>query len=212
MFHSIVIFGDSITQGAFDAESGGWVSRLAAFVYGKEKADRTGDTTIVFNLGISGESSVRMKERFQTELSHRVEYTDKVTVVIDMGGNDAGVEIATGKNHVEIADYIANMRHCIRHAKEKGYGVVCLGLGSYDESRTDPILWDKENAARNSEAARYDDALKVLAGEEEALYIPTRDLFATRPELLLDGDHPNSEGHKLIFERVKEYLEKASIL
>jgi lysophospholipase L1-like esterase len=135
-----------------------------------------------------------------------------VTVIIDMGGNDAGVEIASNKNHVALDTYIANMQYCIAHAKEKGYEVVCLGLGSYDESRTDPILWDTENASRNAEAAKYDDALRALTIAEGVLYISTKDLFASRPEFLLDGDHPNAEGHKLIFERVKEHLEKAKII
>ena len=56
----------------------------------------------------------------------------------------------------------------------------------------------------------YDKMLQEIASREKLLFIPQHDVLG--PEHQLDGDHPNAEGHRLLFERVKEHLEKAGII
>ncbi len=209
--HNIVIFGDSITQGAFDGEFGGWVSRLAAHCYNRVKNSNQEATHIVFNLGISGDTSKGVRARFEHELALRIQDAEKITVLIDIGGNDALVEVATGSHWVEVDQFIENVSWCIGHAKEKGCAVVVIGMGSSDESRTNPLPWDSQYALRNVDCDRYDSALKALAASEGVLYIPMNDVI-TDMQLLPDGDHPGAEGHRLMFERVKEYLEKAGVI
>ena len=209
--HNIVVFGDSITQGAFDGEAGGWVSRLAAHVYSKVKDSNEQATHIVFNLGISGGTSADLRRRFVSELSERVADAARVMVIIDIGGNDALVNVHTGTHWVEPEKFKENIEFCVAHARSSGYTVCILGMGSHDESRTNPLPWDPDVALLNAECAKYDEVLKRVSDETQSLYIPMHDV-ASDPKLLPDGDHPNAEGHKQIFERVKEYLEKAGVL
>lgn len=204
--HNIVIFGASITQGAFDGVGGGWANRLAAHCFKKDSQ------TLVFNLGISGDTSAGIRNRFEVELAPRVQDAAKVTIIISVGGNDALVDIASGKHWVELSDYLANMEYFIRFAKGKGYSVACVGLGTVDDSKLNPLPWDTSVALTMTDIVKYDEALKMLADTEEVPYIPMRDLFAERLDLLADAEHPNAEGHELMFERVKEHLEKAGII
>ena len=212
VYHSVVVFGTSITRGSFDAEGGGWVSRLSAYVDARIPPERGTDIIEVYNLGISGDTSRGIRSRFAPELTPRAdgaEY-DRVTVLLEVGGNDALLNLKDGTHWVEPAEFIENVAFCVGEAKRRGFEFVLLGLHKPDEVRTDPIPWDLECTYRWSECKVYDDALQKLAEQEKLLFIPQHDVLS--PQHLLDGDHPNAEGHRLIFERVKEYLEKAGII
>jgi lysophospholipase L1-like esterase len=150
--------------------------------------------------------------RYDAELSARVEWAEKVTVLFATGGNDALVTLATGEHWVALETYIENMRYFIRDAKSRGYQPVCIGLSTSDESKLNPIPWDTDTALRMTDVSLYDESLKTLAESEGALYIPMRDVFENQLDLLVDGDHPGPEGHRRMYVRVKEYLEKAGIL
>lgn len=64
----------------------------------------------------------------------------------------------------------------------------------------------------NSEIDKYDSVIKDLSGRHSLIYIPMSNIFLEHQELLVDSVHPNAEGHKLMFERVREHLEKAGII
>jgi len=208
----LIIFGDSIAQGAFDGEHGGWPNQLAAHQYKKVEENGRKEVAVVFNLGISGDTSEGLRRRFKVELGLRLESPRETTVLIAIGTNDALVRVKDGSHQIEVEQYVKNVRECIDGAKEKGCAVVCVGLTAVDESKTDPLPWDSEWAGRNSEIEIYDNALKTLCEEVGILFIPAFDLFVHNPELLTDGDHPGTEGHRRIFERVKEYLAPTSLL
>lgn len=211
-YHSIVVFGTSITRGSFDGECGGWVSRLSAYVDARILPERGTDIIDVYNLGISGDTSRGVRARFVTELTPRAdgaEY-DRVTVLLEVGGNDALFNMTTQTHWVEPAVFKENVEFCVAEAKRRGFQVVLLGLHKPDEARTNPIPWDPECVYRWSDCSIYDEVLRDIATREELLYVPQHDVC--RPEHLLDGDHPTAEGHRLIFERVKEYLERGKII
>ncbi|MEK7063211.1 MAG: GDSL-type esterase/lipase family protein [Patescibacteria group bacterium] len=212
VYHSIVVFGTSITRGSFDSVGGGWVSRLSAYVDARIPPERGTDIIEVYNLGISGDTSRGVRERFASELTPRADGAEysRVTVLLEVGGNDALFNTKTNTHWVEPAEYIANVEACVAEVKRRGFRIVLLGLHKPDEERTNPIPWDPECAYRWSDCKVYDDALQTIAAREQLLYIPQHDILG--PEHLLDGDHPNAKGHQLIFERIKEYLEKANII
>jgi lysophospholipase L1-like esterase len=212
VYHSIVVFGTSIARGSFDGVGGGWVARLSAYLDARVPPERGTDIIEVYNLGISGDTSRGVRERFTRELTPRAdgaEY-DQVTVVFEVGGNDALLNLKSGTHWIEPEECIENIKTCAVEAKQKGFQVVVLGMHKPDELRTNPIPWDTDQTYRWEECEKYDTALIALCKELSCLYIPMHDVLA--PEHLLDGDHPNAGGHRRIFERVREYLEKAKII
>ncbi|MEX0916940.1 MAG: GDSL-type esterase/lipase family protein [Candidatus Paceibacterota bacterium] len=208
----IIIFGDSIVQGAFDSECGGWVSRLAA--HHNKLSLNGGAKTQVANLGISGDDICGIIKRFANELEVRLHDDRESLVVIAVGINDSKVHIETGKSQTPIVDFKETLKEIIKKAKQyPNLQIVCMGLLSINQSQLDPLPWGPEVAYRESEVKRFNSAIEETAKEEEIPFIPLHDVFGERyKDLLPDGLHPNAEGHKLIFERVKEYLEKLNLI
>ncbi|MCX6743407.1 MAG: GDSL-type esterase/lipase family protein, partial [Candidatus Parcubacteria bacterium] len=85
--HRILIFGDSITYGAWDKE-GGWVARLRKFVDEKIFADPN-YYNIILNLGISGNNSTDILRRFEFELQQRIKEEGEIVIIFAFGTNDA---------------------------------------------------------------------------------------------------------------------------
>jgi hypothetical protein len=59
---SIVIFGDSISWGAWDMEKGGWVNRLWFFA-----AERKENYVQIYNQSIDGGTTETILARFESE-------------------------------------------------------------------------------------------------------------------------------------------------
>ena len=66
----ILIFGDSIIYGAWDRE-GGWAARLRKFLDEKTLTEED-FYCLVYNLGISGDTTEDLLERFEFETEQRI--------------------------------------------------------------------------------------------------------------------------------------------
>lgn len=207
----IVAFGNSITQGAFDNECGGWVNRLAAHVYAKDIASDLQDRSTVFNLGVQGEDIKGIQARFEDELSRRIEDEERGSVLLAVGVNDGKYNNSTKENWTPLEEYTEALQVMINIAKTRHY-VAIVGLVSIDETNLDPMPWNPEFSYREIEVKRYDKALENKAKENGCIFISMCDIFENDKRLLIDGIHPNAEGHRLMFERVKSVLEQENIL
>ncbi len=69
-----------------------------------------------------------------------------------------------------------------------------------------PIPWKADQYYATRRIEQYDDSIEQLCRKQEVLYVPLWDKIRT--ELLTDGLHPNSEGHRKIFEMVRDFLEE----
>jgi len=63
------IFGDSISYGASD-RSGGWVVKFREYIEDKNEFNKTYNE--LFNLGISGDTSLDIIKRFENEIKCRL--------------------------------------------------------------------------------------------------------------------------------------------
>ena len=93
-------------------------------------------------------------------------------------------------------------------AKKFSSKIVFVGLFPVDETKTTPIPWNRDKYYKNEYIQKYNQTLKVICKENEVYFI---DLFhkfkdLNYKDLLEDGLHPNSEGHKKIFEVIKDFL------
>jgi len=197
----ILIFGDSITWGANDWEKGGWAERLKVFIgqnYG----------THVYNLGVSGEKTPNLLERFQTETKARVDEGEEAMFIFAIGINDSYFVHTKGDFMIPLGDFAKNIKKLIDLAGKFSQKIIFLGLTPVDETKTDPIPWDTIKSYKNQYIEEYNEAIRTICTENKISFIDIFDdwLKTNYKSLLDDGLHPNPEGHLKIYEIVKDFL------
>ena len=201
----ILIFGDSITWGAWDTE-GGWVQRLRKEI---DKGNMKWKYYIaVQNLGISGGTSNTILNRFENEAKARLE-EGKTIIIFSFGGNDSGWLLSKKSNQVSQEEFRNNIENLIKKAKKITNKVIFTGLCKHDETKTNPVSWHKDFCYKNKFLAAYNEIIKETCQKESVDFIEVMDIFENDyVKLLEDGVHPNNKGHELIFKRVYYYLIK----
>ncbi|MFH1864201.1 MAG: GDSL-type esterase/lipase family protein [bacterium] len=195
---NICIFGDSIVWGACDYEKGGWVERLKSYLMqNKEDVD-------VYNLGVSGNNTQDLLKRFDAEIAARKSETADV-IIIAVGINDAQY-IKTRENpRVNLKEFEENMSVLLGKAREITKRVIFVGLTSVDESKVMPIPWDETKYYENGIIQKYDAVVDEVCQKQGVPFISLFDVLNDQD--LEDGLHPNSSGHKKIFDKVLEKIE-----
>lgn len=208
----ILVFGNSITQGAFDTECGGWVSRLAAYVHQKDIESNLTARSVVFNLGVSGENILGIQKRFLSEYSVRTDDTEQAIVIFAVGVNDSKVDLSIRENVTPLNVYQKTLEHLVASVRDKDT-VVCVGLAPIDDRNLDPMPWNPGYAYRSEEVQRFNNVIERVARNSGHVFIPMQDVFGERAEnFLVDGIHPNSKGHEHMFLRIKKVLETEGLL
>src|SRR3954471_6815864 len=85
---TFLIFGTSITWGAWDS-AGGWAQRLKSFADHNTISSNFIYDNPIYCLGISGETSTDLVERFDLEMNARIAKEESVVVIIEIGINDS---------------------------------------------------------------------------------------------------------------------------
>lgn len=200
MRNKIVVFGDSITFGAWDKECGGWVNRLRLSVDNDKRIEKSH----VFNMGISGQVTEEILDRIDDECARRIREDAINTVILAAGINDT--QIIKGEIRVPESDFMFNVRSLIRHAKRYADNVLYVGLTRVDESRTNPWAGDRSKSWRNEIIGRYDRIIEKICAEEGVDYLRVFDL--TDPLSNYDGLHPAADGHRQLAEAVCSRIDK----
>ena len=192
---TIYIFGDSIVWGAFDFLGFGWARRIGSFL-----KKRFGIKTYVF--GINGDDTQSLLNRFPADLKGASSYI----VIFAIGINDS--QIIGGKNRVLIEKFSENLDILVKKAKDFSDRIIFIGLTRVDEKKAEHVWWARERSYNNEVISKYDSTIEEVSKKNGVEYLRMNDLFCAN-ELLSDGVHPNSRGHKAIFFRVKKYLESS---
>lgn len=212
----ILVFGDSITQGFHDTEFGGWCNRLSSFVMKKEIESDYDYNKSVVNLGISGDTTADLVTRIKNESEARLlKYkTDTFDVlVLAIGVNDSQFTMSDKELKIPIAASRRNLDYVIDQMKSLFGKVVLVGIAPVFDERIQPMAWKPTHGYSNQIIESYNQMLKDFAIEHGCLFIDMDKVYGgNEKECLPDGIHPNAEGHRLIFEHVKESLEKEGIL
>jgi lysophospholipase L1-like esterase len=194
---SICIFGDSTAWGAWDMEKGGWVSRLWFYVAKREEESYVE----IYNLSVSGGTTETILERFDSEA--RIREAD--AIIFQSGGNDSYLKGKNGPNQIPTDQFRKNLEEIIKKAKNVTPNVIFIGFENVDEAKTMPVSW-KDIYYVNREVQKYDEIMRIVCKENSILYL---DIFGLlKNEDFEDGLHPNTAGHKKIFEKVKSFLEE----
>ena len=183
---NILVFGDSITYGAWDKEKGGWVNRLRLAL----ENDYSNNYYTIFNLGISGDVTENIKDRFDNECKIRFNKNDNTIIIFSIGINDT--QNVKDEDRVSLETFRNNIITLINSAKKYTDNILFIGLTKVDESKVTPLPWDKE--------------LKNICLESNVDYLYIYDLL--EGDELFDDLHPNNVGHQKNCDKVKTKISK----
>ena len=205
----ICVFGASTTWGKFDTKKGGWVEILKTHLLKRNEFIQ------VFNLGISGNNTTSLLKRFENEIKARLklEYKDINMIIISIGSNDT--KLVNGKDLITSEkEFHNNLQKLVYISKNYVDKIVFTGLTPADESKTNPVHWNKTAFYKNKYIKKYNDIIQGFTREKNIHFVELFNewLKIDYKKLLHDGLHPNSKGHELIFENVLEVLEKEKLI
>jgi len=187
---TICIFGDSIVWGASDCEKGGWADSLKNYLMD--------DDIDVYNLGISGNTTEDLLERFDTEAGAR----NPDIIIFAIGINDS---LSLDKDGlIKFQKNISSLTNKARKFTDK---IIFIGLTSVDESRTTSYSSEETGESYNNQSiGEYDEIIKSFCEDNNLIFVDMLGLLINDADLC-DGLHPSSIGHKKMFERIKETIE-----
>lgn len=200
----ILVFGDSITYGKVDSE-GGWANRLRRHFDEQSTAhNHSRDFPNVYNQGISGDTAEDILKRFDVETSARAE--DETIFIFAVGTNDSSLD--DGQHRFSKEQFQKNFEDIIRKAQKYTDKILIVGLLPVDEKLTTPIPWRPKRHYTNEQILLFDGIIKTTATKSSLPYVPLFEDFKNKLDLFPDGLHPDSSGHKIMFDLIRPELEK----
>jgi len=175
----ICFLGDSLVHGTKDEKGLGWVGRLGT------SAIAQGFPVTFYNLGIRGDTSEGIKQRWENECALRLPDNCDSRVVLSCGVNDTAIK--NGFRRVSFEDSRSNIREIVTQAKIK-YWLLMV---------SPPPVIDKAHNERIKALSQ------AFADESKLLGIPYIDVFSplVTDKLYLrevsenDGAHPKQRGY-----------------
>ena len=159
---------------------------------------------------LSGDTSKGVLDRIVNESKIRV--GDNNVLVLSIGVNDSQYEMVSGKNKIAVHQTIHNLTEAVSVSSHLFDKIVVVGIAPVWDTRIQPMAWKPTHGYSNEHISRYNTALQKFAQSNAFQFIELSDVYDDVDQCLPDGIHPNAHGHQLIFERVRESLEKEHIL
>lgn len=203
----ILVFGDSIAYGADDATGGGWVQYLRKFLDEARNNDSSLDYS-VYNQAISGDTTNELLKRFDCEAKYRMAEPDGI-ILFAIGINDATYwDSLGGKPLMSTTKFKSNLIALVKNAKIYTNQIILIGITPVVESKTNPVSWNIDVTYTNERIEKFEKAISEVAQENSLPFIPLFETYSKNnvENLLPDGVHPNTEGHKVLFEIIKKPL------
>lgn len=210
MEYQIFAIGDSITYGKKDT-FGGWVDRLKINLLdlGSKNSQFS---TMIYNLGISGDTSDSLLSRFTSEVLIRQQfYSDRqAIVIIAFGANDCGFDSQKNDFAVSLNKYRQNILDTVELAKQNEILTVLINITPVLSSIENKV--DKYGKSRSNDFVnKFNLELDKISQTNNLLLVDANSEFLNSEFSLdklldVDGLHPSDLGHKLICEKVLEEL------
>lgn len=199
----IAIFGDSVAVGHVD-KKGGWPCRLKQFFNTLYINKKINNSLSVHNFSISGANTNYLIDRFFKEIKH-LEWGQPRVIIFALGKNDSAYNFESKSNEIPVKKFKKNLETMINTCFEyKDTKILLLNIGNFNDEITYPVPWDVSIGYSRELIKPYNDVLKDLST------IPNVELIDLNSKLTLedlyDGVHPNSNGHKKIYEEVLEKI------
>lgn len=201
----ILCFGDSITLGEKDIEQGGWADRLKKHFF-KQFIDSQTQEITLYNLGVAGETTDGLVNRFDIELNARRINGQELLLVFAYGTND--IVIHKNKNIVPDSYFIRNLKHCIESAKKFKAQILLLNLLPIS-NLIEGTMNQHGKLRFDEDIQAYNHIIKKLSIEMNCEYLDIYTVFEEKNKenyLCSDGVHPNSKGHELLYHEIEVKL------
>ncbi len=198
----LVVLGDSGVFGWGDAEQGGWCERL------RRHWMATPSGPVVYNLGVRGDGLERLTARLPAEVGCRGELRRQRPqgILLGIGLNDSGrIGRPDGRHQLDPEGFLFGLQQLLPQARALAPTFV-LGLTPVDELVMPfaEVLWYELASVR-----RYEALLEEACLEADVPFLPLLDSFLLEPNwlrlLCSDGLHLNTEGHALVYERLRHW-------
>lgn len=210
---NILVFGASTTYGAWDPE-GGWVQRLRKFLDKKVIASNLELYFIVYNLGISGDDTEGILDRFEDETKRRFSEDEETIILFSAAINDSLLDNKDKSLRCPPARYQKNIEKLIRLTRKYTDKIIFVGTLPVDETRVDPIPWLPTHSYKNEYVEEYNEITRAVCQLNNVGFVEIYSKFTNKnyQNLLEDGVHGNAKGYELIYEEVKNYLLNNNII
>ncbi len=189
MDNRFLFIGDSFVNGTGDPEALGWVGRVCA------ATQASGAQLTFYNLGIRGDTTTLIAQRWQQEVTSRLPPGSRVGFIFSFGAND--VNIIEGHQRVEQSESLDNAKAILTAAQAMG---PVLMIGS-------PPIADDPSANRRLEALWL--GIESLCHGRNIPCIPTLETLVNTPgwmeeAIANDGAHPGAMGYQALANLVME--------
>jgi len=204
----ISIFGDSITFGRGDNNNEGWCDRLKTYFESKDYYN------CLYNLGICGDTTTNLLERFDAEAKARVKYVrdqDRQVIVFSIGINDSRLLTKDNIPETDISAFEKNIHTLICKAKKYTDEIIFIGLTPVDENLT---LNYEDTIFTNKRIKQFNTKIKEICQNNNLSFLDMFKEFSklNYQQLLSDGLHPNSKGYEEMYELIKAFLVQKQII
>jgi lysophospholipase L1-like esterase len=204
----VIVFGDSITQGLWDAE-GGWVERLRREHTGRAiKGGYSKMHAMIFNLGVPGDTAGSVARRLASETQARQWAGEQIVIVIAVGMNDSKIFKGVESNTSDM--FAGELRQLTALTRQFTDKVLFVGMAAVDDGLCNPYKNEPaEVCYTNQRISEFEQTLRTFCDEEVIPMVKIRESFEklhATDGLLADGLHPNAAGHTFIAEQVKPAL------
>ena len=163
----------------------------------------------VYNLGIPGENSKYLLERFENEILSRWEKEDgELIIIIAIGINDSYYIKPEKKPKISIEEFEKNLKILLKNIMKFTENIIFIGLTKVDEKIISQ--WDVEKAYKNKYISDYNSVIEDFCRKNRLFFIPVLDLLKDFD--LEDRLHPNSQGHEKLFNKIKDFLIQEKII
>ena len=173
----------------------------------------------VYNCGVSGDTTADLLKRFEVECYARYHepveiYKESFIVFFSIGMNDTQFLRNKGGIRISEDEFKSNIKKLIELARKFTSNIIFVGFYPIEESKVSPLPWNTNISYKYDYVEMYNKIIQSICEENNLSFIDIFNQFykTDYKNLLSDGLHPNSEGHKKIFEIVKDFLIKNKII
>ena len=195
---NICIFGDSITWGARLPFRVGWANLLRNYL------DRhTEDYYSVYDLGIDGDTTNGLLNRFEVESNSR----SPEVIIFAIGTNDSVFRIKEKNTEINLLEFERNLENLINKSSKFTKKIIFVGLSKGDDKLTCPIPRSSTGKSYSKKVLlKYDLIIEKVAKKYDMSFVDIKKTLVDSD--FDDGLHPNKIGHKKIFKNVLFAIKK----
>lgn len=226
----LVALGDSLVYGYGDPEQGGWAELLRrhwmgqtlsagapnSAVLGPGAPSPGAPSPVLYNLGVRGDGVFQVWQRLEGEFSQRGELRSRLPdgILLSVGVNDsAQLGRFGGRNAMELGRFEGAIAQLLDQAQRLA-PTYFIGMVPVDETRMpflDCFYYSHE------QQQRYGHVTRLACESRQIPYLDLFDPWRSRgalwcqARLCADGLHPNSLGHREIFQTLLAWAALDSI-